>query len=278
MRARSVWPRVSVHESADSGGERSGTLVRGLSILESLIASTQSMTLGEIAQAVSLDQSTVHRLLRTLQDAGYVLRSGEMRRYSASPKFLQPLALLHPLNLVRREIAPVVAELAQRISKTVVMVLFVGGERLVVEIAQAPGSLNPYYGSWLHGPLHASCGGKALLLSLDDEQRDELLGSRSLEACTPQTITDLKRLNEDLEHARRRGYVMSREEHRSGVTNVGVNIRSWNGRTVACLIASGYAHEMSEAICAQIGVELKQAAEMAVYRVPSLEMASRLCA
>ncbi|MDO8277564.1 MAG: IclR family transcriptional regulator [Burkholderiaceae bacterium] len=276
-RAQASAPSVSKGE-ADGGqrGERAGTLVRGLAILEVLVAATQPMSLGEVAQACGLDQSTVHRLLRTLEEGRYVVRNGETRRYSPSPKLLHPLPLLHPLNQLRRECAPVLAELALHLRKTVVLVLFIGWERLVVDIAQIAGSLTPYYGTWLQGPLHATAGGKALLMSVDAQLRRAILGEGPLEAITPQTLTDLGPLNVELDASARRGYVLSREEHRAGVTNLAANIRNWGGSVVGCLIVTGHAREMDDATCATLGDELKRAAELFVYQAPSLEAASRI--
>src|SRR5690606_3551949 len=81
----------------------SGALARGLAVLRALIAAPQPMLLGDVATAVKLDQSTTHRLLRSLEDAGHVIRVQGGKRYLASPKALFPLPLLHPLALFRRE-------------------------------------------------------------------------------------------------------------------------------------------------------------------------------
>jgi len=43
-----------------------GALARGLAVLKALIAAPQPMTLGDVATAVKLDQSTTMRLLRSL--------------------------------------------------------------------------------------------------------------------------------------------------------------------------------------------------------------------
>ena len=132
--------------------ERSGTLFRGLTVLETLTQALQPMSLAEIAAATGLDQSTTHRLLKVLDENQYVVRIGGSRRYCASPKLLHPLPLLHPLDELRREAAPLLKDLALRLRLTTVFVVFVGWERLVLDVAQVPGSLTPYYSTWLEGP------------------------------------------------------------------------------------------------------------------------------
>lgn len=262
---------------ASDRGERSGTLARGLTLLECLTAAPSPLTLAELAAAAALDQSTTHRLLKALEEAGYVVRHEATKRYSPSPKLLHPLPLLHPLDQLRREAAPLLRELTHQLQLTTVLVLFVGCERLVLDIAQLPGSLTPYYGSWLHGPLHATGGGKCLLLTLDAAQRRQWLGAEPWVACTPQTLTDWARLDADMTLSAQRGYVVSRNEHRPGITNVAAPITRWTGGAAGCLIATARSQDLDDAACAAVGDEVRRVAQLLVYQAPSLEAASRFC-
>jgi DNA-binding IclR family transcriptional regulator len=258
-------------------GERAGTLARGLAVLESLAAAPQPMSLVEVAAETALDQSTAHRLLKALEEAGYVVRHAATKRYSPSPKLLHPLPLLHPLDQLRREAAPLLAEVAQRLRMTLVLVLFIGHERLVIDVAQQPGSVTPYYGTWLKGPLHATGGGKSLLLSLPAEQRRALLGAEPWAAATPHTFTAWEALDADMRLSSQRGYVVSRNEHRQGVTNIAALLSRWNGGAAGCLIASARSRDLDDAAIARAGDEIKRVAELLVYQAPSLEAASRFC-
>lgn len=245
--------------------------------MEALAQAPQPLALAELAAHAGLDQSTALRLVRALEDSQYLVRNETTRRYSPSPKLLHPLPLLHPLEQLRREAAPILKELALRLGMTTVLVIFLGMERLVLDIVQVPGSLTPYYGTWLHGPLHATGGGKSLLLGMDEKQRQTVLGPGPFAAVTPQTITDWHRLNEDLRISSGRGYVISSDEHLPGITNVAALITRWTGRPAGCLIASGPTADMDEARRAAAGDELKRVAQLLVYHTPSLEPASQFC-
>lgn len=270
-------PSPSPSSPASESSERAGTLARGLALLELLAAAPQPMALAELAAAAALDQSTVHRLLKALEEAGHVLRHEATRRYSPSPKLLRPLPLQHPLEQARREAAPELAELSRRLQMTAVLVLFIGHERLVLDVAQQPGSVTPYYGSWLKGPLSATAGGKALLLSLPAEQRRELLGPEPFNAPTPHALTTWAALDADLQRSAERGYVISRDEHLQGVANVAALLPRWTGGAAGCLIASARSARMDDAALAGVGEELCRVASMLVYQMPSLEAACRFC-
>ena len=95
-----------------------GTLARGLAVLDIIVEAPQPLNLAEIAAQAELDQSTTLRLLRSLEDSGYVLRPAGSKRYLPSPRAIRPLPLMHPLEMFRRETAQIVRELVTSILRT----------------------------------------------------------------------------------------------------------------------------------------------------------------
>lgn len=229
--------------------ERSGTLARGLCVLEVLCQAAQPLAIADITDISGLDQSTLHRLLKTLEDERYVIRNDATRRYFPTPKLLHPLALVHPLDQLRRESGPTLKEITQRLQRTTVLVMFVGWERLVLDITQIAGSLTPYDDTWLQVPLHATAGGKALLQGADAAQRKALLGPGPFKAVTPHTLTQWEQLHADLRLSGERGWMLSRDEHYLGVTNVATTITRWTGGAAGYLIAIGHIRDLNDAKC-----------------------------
>jgi IclR family acetate operon transcriptional repressor len=218
-----VEPPAAVASAPEEGDRDAlvGTLARGLAVLDVMLAARQPLSLAEIAALTELEQSTTLPLLRALEDSAFAVRNAETKKYSPSPKAMHPLALLNPVDQLRRETGSVVRELANELRQTVVFVLFVGYERMVVEIAQTASSLSPFYDTWLRGPLHSSGAGKSLLLTLRPDERRRLLGAEPLAAWTAETITTWAQLDADLALSAQRGYVVARDEQRVGVTAIG---------------------------------------------------------
>lgn len=256
---------------------RTGTLVRGLAILDVLTSTQQPLSMADIAASTGLDQSTTLRLLRALEESEYVIRNEESKRFLPSPRLLRPLPLLHPIEQMRRESDPVLRSLSARVRRTALLVLFVGSERLVLDIAMYPGSLVPYYGNWLRGPLHATAGGKLVLLSMQEDRRQAMAGPEPFEAATPCTLTQWKALEENLVLCAQRGFAVSHGEHRLGVTEVAAPIRSWTGAIVGCLVAGGNSSELEGDAINLLGAEVKQSSELLVFNTPSLEAARHFC-
>lgn len=269
----------SAGANAGGEGERegpAGALARGLVILEAIVEAPQPLMLGEIATLTRLDQSTALRLLRTLEDSGYVVRLSDSKRYAPSPKAVLPLPLMHPINQLQRESHAILDELARSLRETIVFVLYLDGERMVTGIAQSPGSLTPYYSTWLHGPLHGSGSGKALLLSLPTDRRAALLGPGPYEAHTPHSITEAGALERDLAAAAARGYVVARDEHHVGMTAIAANIPSWNNAQVGCLVITGHSRDLDDARIAAVGEELVRVAKLMPYQLGSLRTVAHL--
>ncbi len=253
-----------------------GTLMRGLAILDVLIPAGQPLSLAEIAGAANLDQSTVLRLLRTLEEARQVLRIGDGKRYIASPKALRPLPLLHPLEQLRREANSILRQLAAKVGNTVVLVAYLGNERLVVDVMLAPNSLTPYYATWLHGPLHASGPGKAFLLSQDESQRRSLLGPEPYAAPTAGTLTSWKALDQDMRQSAERGYVLVRDEFYEGLTAIAANFTTWTGRAVGCIAITGRSADLDDDAVKASAAELLNCTRLMPLQVTSLNWLEQL--
>ncbi len=262
---------------ADSGSSlRSGTLSRGLAIMDVLIPAGRALSLAEIAGEVDLDQSTTLRLLRALEEARQLIRVGDGKRYLASPKAMRPLPLMHPLEQLRREADPIIRELAAKVSKTVVLVAYLGTERVVVDIMQSAGSLSPYYSNWLQGPLHASGPGKALLLAMGPARRKALLGAAPYATYTSSTITSEAALQADLELAASRGYSLVRDEFYDGLSALSANFHSWDRRAVGCIALTGHSADFSDEAVDQMAAELLACARLMPLQVSSLNLLDQL--
>ena len=258
--------------AAKTGGAPAGTLARGMAVMDLLLAATQPMTLAEIADAVGLDHSSALRLLRSLEELGRVVRLPDGRKYACSPLSLRPLSLLHPIEQFRRESAPLIAALAEQIRQSVVLVVFLGHERCVVDVALSPGSLSPYYTTWLHGPLHGSGPGKCLLMSLDEDRRRAILGPEPYRAHTAATLTTWKEVEADIAAASERGYAIVRDEFYDGLSAVAAPFSAWSGRILGCIAATGHTRNLTPEAVAAAGPEIERIARLIPLQASSLRL------
>lgn len=264
-------------KSGKAESAATGTLARGLAIMDLLLQARNPMTLAEIADAVGLDHSTCLRLLRNLEDLRQIIRLGQGRKYICSPRALSPLPLLHPLEQLRRECGMILNTFARDVNASVVLVIYLGNERLAVQVATGIGTLNPYYDPWLQGPLHGSGPGKAYLLSLSPAERRSLLGEEPYMAYTPQTIRTWSDLDADLQAAEARGFALVRDEFYPDLSAMSCNIRSGAGHTVGCFALTSHSRDFTPAWIEMAGRKLVNLARLLPMQVSAFSMIDTLC-
>lgn len=257
------------HPRADEAKGDSGTLQRGLAILRILAEAMTPLSSREIAEAVGLNDSTTHRLLQTLKDEGYVCRD-ESKRYHASPDALLPLSLYHPLHQLRREVSDTLRGLRDQLGMTSSLIVFVGIERLVLDISAAI-DISPYYNTHLTAPLHASASGKILLMGMPRQRQTQLLGAPPYQSYTQHTITELEPFLEELELTRSRGFASNLDENFVGLCAAAAPVYAM-GREgpVACLTVAGASEKFQGERLPEVGRVLRERADLIAVASPSV--------
>lgn len=256
----SSQPRKQPQKPTDLRAE-SGLLKRGFAVIAVLVEATHPLTLREIAEATQLSDSSLHRLLQSLCEAGYVVRDGA-RRYHASSRALVPLTIYHPLNVLRRDAAESLCALRDEFGLTSSLIVFAGMERLILDVWGASGTLSPYYGTHLDNPLHVSAAGKLLLLTLSLAERDAVLGPSPYEALTPASITTAAAFAEELEQVSVKGFSTNIDENFVGFSAVAVPIICGPNQIVGCLVLTGPTERFVDERIQEMGNSLRNAARL----------------
>src|SRR5216683_377428 len=184
-------------------------LGRGLALLDCFIADPGPHSLIELSRRVRLGLPTTLRLIRTLEEAGYVRQATDTKRYRLSWKMLQlqdvTSSILDYADLAR----PHLEELAAIVGETTGMAILDGTEvRLAIRVSSTriisanlpPGSVFP---------AHATAMGKVLLAGLDSPIVSELAVQRPFERFTPTTVTAVDELLAHLRDVAELGYAVS---------------------------------------------------------------------
>lgn len=215
----------------------SGALTRGLSILSCLQEAMRPMGLQELSAAVGLPPSTCHRLLQSLEQAGYLYRQGALH-YPAA-RAACPLPLEHPLNRLRRDTTALMRELQERYGPSALLVAFLGHQRVVVDYIAGSYSVTPYFGTHVTAPLHVSVSGKLLLSDLAPAECDALLGEEPYAARTKFSIQDRKTLDAELDQVRQQGWASNHNENVAGISALGVRLSAPSGRAIGAIVLTG---------------------------------------
>lgn len=186
---------------------RPDLLRRPLRVLEALGGMEQPASLLSVAAAVGLSKASTYRVLRTLQDDGYVDHLGR-RGYRIGSRSVALGSLIGARPNLMQRARPVLSRLAAAAGQTTTLHLRSGGHRVLVLFAEPnphPDPIEVRLGE--RAPLTSGCSGRAILAHLSAEQATEVIKSHV-------GARTRARLERDLETIRCDGYAMSfRENH-----------------------------------------------------------------
>lgn len=236
LRTRSGAARAAA--AADKGAGHTQALSRGLAVLDALAATDGGATLTTLVAMLKLPAPTAHRLLATLEAAGYV-RAGPKGEWQVGVRaFRAGSAFLAHRNLVLQAYAHL-RELMDRAGETANLAVIESGEAVFVEQVQCRELMRMSAKLGSRAPLHASGVGKAMLAELPQRDAAAALGRRELVRFTPRTFTTLEDLAGELAATRARGYAIDDEEHAAGLRCVAAAVLDENGQPWAAVSLAG---------------------------------------
>lgn len=216
-------------------------------VLETL-AETGPVTLAALCQRLTLNKSTIHRLLSSLIYVGYVRQEPETGKYALSYKLLtlsnKILSHMDILEAAR----PFFRQLSQETGETVHFVQIDGLE--AVYIYKQESNQNSIRMASMVGnriPLYCSGVGKAMLADMPEEKVREIWEKSHVRKMTPDTVIDYERFQEMLEETRQKGYALDNEEHELGVRCIAASIPDYNGNPFYAFSISAPVTRMDDA-------------------------------
>ncbi|MFN9086002.1 MAG: IclR family transcriptional regulator, partial [Gemmatimonadaceae bacterium] len=188
----------------------------------------------DIAERLGRPRSSVYRLLRTFEQAGFLDYDERSGRYRLGIRLAALGALAQQSSPLQRALHPVLIRLARDSGECATLVVRSGAIATTVDIVYAPQPLVVPGVLGGHPPLHASAGGKVLTAWLADGERRALLGD-TLTRYTAATITDVPTLMDQLDDVRTSGIAIARGEWYADVYGMGAPVWDHTGAAVAAV-------------------------------------------
>jgi IclR family acetate operon transcriptional repressor len=223
------------------------SLERAFDLLERMADAGGEVGLSELSASSGLPLPTIHRLMRTLVDCGYV-RQQPNRRYALGPRLIRLGE--SSARLLGTWARPYLAELVEATGETANMALLDGDE--VVYVAQVPSrhSMRMFTEVGRRVLPHSTGVGKALLANVPPEEVRALLSRTGMPAATERTIVDPDAFLAELERIRDQGYAVDDNEQEIGVRCLAVTVP--DSPTAAAISISGPAGRVTEAATGKI--------------------------
>lgn len=210
----------------ETGHYRVKAVEQTLAILD-VLAQTPDLALPEIAERIGLATPNAHKLILHLQARGLVETGYVDKRYRLGARRLAELterALSQRSDWEAFRVS--VQGMREQTGLPGLIAKLVGARAVFVEQVRGPS-----HAAGRAFPAHATALGKALLAEAPSAVLDEVV----LDAWTERTLTDRRRLEEDLALTRERGWALDDGELDLSRRSIGAVVRDHQGTAVAAV-------------------------------------------
>jgi DNA-binding IclR family transcriptional regulator len=225
--------------SRDGAAGLTQSVDRALGILTCFSDAQPRLRVADLVRLLGLSQSTVSRLLGTLESLGFVERDHQTGLYQLGLRLVSLAGIRLNLSEVRRqavgELAAVAAELGLPAN------LGILHEDTVFYLATAEGltAPRPYTVVGKRNPLHCTALGRVLLAYLPEPEREATLARIPYHVFTPYTVRSPDELRPLLRTVLECGYAVECEGQVFGRGCVAAPVRDASGAVVAAVSVTG---------------------------------------
>lgn len=215
------------------------TVVRSSEILE-YIALHGPVRPAQIAADLDFSRSNVHRLIKTLEQLGFVDCASDGSCFASFALFELGNTVPHSRNLID-PVRPAMLKLAQTAGHTVNYGILDEDSVLFIDKVDPPAYLKLHRPVGSTGPLYATSLGKVLLAFQDAKERERIISSLEFVQKTEHTICDPEKLRRELEEIRERSIAYDHREMSYELHCMASPLFDEKGRIRAAISISGVA-------------------------------------
>jgi IclR family transcriptional regulator, KDG regulon repressor len=263
-------PVARIVASAPPQGEaevdraRGGTVQsigRAFAILEEVARNRDGIGLADLSKRVGLHNSTTFHLVKTMVALGYIRQLKDSKRYRIGrPVFALAASALDEMEMVSMA-TPVLEDLSRETGESSHFAVRMSDAVVVIARTSGPSAFQLTDRVGVVRPAYCTALGKVILGALRPDQLERYLERVEPKALTARTITEPRKLREEIEAVRRDGFAIDDGEFDSEVCCVALPVRDFTGQVMGAIGISGPVWRLSIAHLKSRGRSVKEAAE-----------------
>jgi len=227
------------------GAGKAFPTVKAVAILEVMATAGRPLGISEFGALLGLPKPTAHRIVRMLEGEGLLQREPGSSRYVPGAR-LERLGLdIVAASMSRAPRHAILEALSQQIGETCNLGVMAGSHVVYLDRVESAWPFGLRFERGSHVPLHCTSMGKLFLSLLPAHKRELMLRSIPLYRYTERTITDIDRLQGELERIRSAEVSTDDQEFLAGVVCVAVPVLGQKKQPVAALAVSAPLARMS---------------------------------
>jgi len=214
--------------------ENMKSLAKTFDILDLFLKGNYSLSVTEISTILSLNKTTVSRILSKLENRGYVRQVEKRGKFVLGTIFLEFSGIVKSHLRLREVALPFLFELNQLVKESVIIAFWNMREDVVTETihetsyTESPLKVVPDEGISI--PLFCTCLGKIILADMSEDELNKYFQNNTLTRRTTKTITNIESLKKQLDVVRNEGIAFDDEEYAIGVIGIASGIKDSEGK------------------------------------------------
>jgi len=236
----------NMDDSESKHSPTNSTLLRGLSILQTVSSSNRPLSIADLVAELNLAKPTIHRIATQLEAHGYLQRDpidkrfivgGELQNFSL--KVISNTSIGAPRHAI-------LEALSEEVEETCNCTMLDGNHTVYFDRVECnwPIKVNLSPGSRL--PLHATASGKLFLAHMNPRDRKRLLNAAPLSRNTDRTIVSPETLEAELKKVKADGIAYDNEELLRGMVAIAVPV--FNNENKICFTVAIHAPTTRQSI------------------------------
>lgn len=216
------------------------------------------MSLADVADAMQAPKSSCHELIQTLVHLGYVLVLDGGKTYYPSRRLLHLGEQISGFNPIKEKVENALKRLRDVTGETIFIGRLQGQQAVYTEVFDGTHAIRFTARAGDSKDLHVSSLGKALLASLDEGERNQMISKLKLTRFNANTLTLKKAFKENLKYCTEQGLYTSIGESLPDV--MGIALPVWVQGHLLAIGMAGPVTRMQQHLT-RYGRSLKEVAE-----------------
>jgi IclR family transcriptional regulator, KDG regulon repressor len=228
---------------ADKGVQ---VLDRACDILELISLERDGLGVTEIANKTGLHKSTVHRILASLAERGFVENNQNKGVYKIGLKLIEISSVYLNSIELKTEARPYLWELMTKLNQPTHLAILDGIDAVYIDKVEIMNNIRLYSQIGRRIPVYCSALGKCLLSGLSDIELYKATGKINFEKITEHTIDNSKELLMQIKKVKTLGWAVDNEEHDIGIRCIAAPVFDYRGKVIAAVSIAGPSQVISK--------------------------------
>ncbi|WP_320033890.1 IclR family transcriptional regulator [Halarcobacter sp.] len=225
---------------------------KGLQVLKEIMSSNKPLTANVLCQKLEIDKSTMSRLVTTLMKEDFIEYKGDSKEIVLSD-ILRKIVYKDDREKIVEKTSALLDEIFYLTDEASYLGILDNNATLYLnQIDKSNRVIKTRDSIGLHAPLHSNAFGKVLMAFSNDIN----ISSLSLTKFTSNTITNIEKLEKQLEEVKEKGYAIGDEEHEFGLKSVAVPYFNKQNKFIGAVGISGLSVRLDEEKLHKYGNEM----------------------